>query len=153
MARDITKVMIKIEDDLQWDSIVEQSDTKLVVIDCHQEWCGYCEAIHPSLNRVLLDYDNIEERFIYAVASIGKVGSRIQASFPSDLNINLEKNGCLPLFAVFRVCYYVLLFLNLYLILFFLSQHKTCIFVVVGVDSPTLLQQISLNMPEKPVKE
>lgn len=103
MAKDISKVIIKIEDDQTWDSMVEQSETKLVVIDCHQEWCGNCEAILPSLSRVLLDYDNAEDRFVYCAASIGKVGAKIQAALPSDSNINLEKNGCLPIFAVFRV--------------------------------------------------
>lgn len=103
MAKDIGKFMLKIEDDATWDSIVEQSEQKLVIIDCHQEWCGYCEAIHPSMARVLLDYEGVEERLIYATASIGKVGVKMQASFPTDANINLEKNGCLPLFAVFRV--------------------------------------------------
>ncbi len=103
MAKEISKVLIKIEDEITWDSIIEQSETKLVVVDCHQDWCGCCEAIHPSLSRVLLDYDNCEERFIYSTASIGKVGSKIQSSFPSDANVNLEKNGCLPLFAVYRV--------------------------------------------------
>lgn len=95
--------MIKIEDEATWESIIEQSENKLVVIDCHQEWCGCCEAIHPSLSRILLDYDSAEERFLYAAASIGKVAGKIQASFPPELNINLEKNGCLPLFAVYRV--------------------------------------------------
>jgi thiol-disulfide isomerase/thioredoxin len=103
MAKDISKVMIKIEDEATWDSLIEQSETKLVVIDCHQEWCGNCEAVLPSMSRVLLEYDNPEDRFIYATASIGKVGAKMQASFPPDSNINLEKNGCLPLFAVYRV--------------------------------------------------
>jgi hypothetical protein len=107
MSKDISKFMTKIEDDATWESIVEQSEQKLVIIDCHQEWCGYCEAIHPSMSRVLLDYDGVEERFIYATASIGKVGAKMQASFPTDANINLEKNGCLPLFAVFRVSFVV----------------------------------------------
>eukprot|EP01039_Chlorochromonas_danica_P010363 gene10363-11473_t len=133
MSRDVSKVLIKLEDEQQWEAAMELSETKLVVIDCHQEWCGCCEAIHPSMSRVLLDYDNVDERFQYATASIGKLSGQIQASFPPDLNISLEKNGCLPLFALYR--------------------HKTCITVVVGVDSPTLLQQISLNMPEKQVKE
>ena len=57
MAKDISKIMIRIEDEQAWDSIIEQSEAKLVVIDCHQEWCGCCEAIHPSLSRILLDYD------------------------------------------------------------------------------------------------
>ena len=63
--------------------------------------------MHPSIARVILDYDAVEERFVYASASIAKVGAKIQASFPSDLNLHLEKNGCLPLFAVYRVCYYL----------------------------------------------
>ncbi len=105
MAREISKFLIKIEDDAHWDSIIEQSQTKLVVIDCHQDWCGCCDAIHPSLSRVLLDYDDIELRFIYATASIAKVGAKIQAALPTENHINLEKNGCLPLFAVFRVSF------------------------------------------------
>jgi len=103
MAKDISKILIKIEDDHTWDTTIEQSDSKLVVIDCHQEWCGCCEAIHPSLSRILLDYDSAEERFAFAAASIGKVGAKIQSSIPSEFNVNLEKNGCLPLFAVFKV--------------------------------------------------
>jgi thiol-disulfide isomerase/thioredoxin len=103
MAKDIGKFILKIEDESTWDSVIDQSETKLVVIDCHQDWCGNCEAILPSLSRVLLDYDQVEDRFIYATAAFGKVGNKIQASFPPDSNINLEKNGCLPLFAVYRV--------------------------------------------------
>ncbi len=34
-----------------------------------------------------------------------------------------------------------------------LFQGRTCVNVVVGVDAPTLLQQIGLNMPAKVVKE
>jgi hypothetical protein len=101
--KNIANILIKIEDDASWDNVMELSETKLVAIDCHQEWCGCCEAMHPSMSRLLIDYDAAEERFVYATASIGKVGPKIQHSFPSDANINLEKNGCLPLFALFRV--------------------------------------------------
>ena len=103
MAKDISKFLLKIEDDATWDSVMEMSDSKLVVVDIHQDWCGCCEAIHPSMSRVLLDYDEIEERFAYCTASIAKVGPKIQASLPSDCHVDLEKNGCLPLFGVYRV--------------------------------------------------
>ena len=103
MARDISKFLFKIEDDSLWDHAMEQSETKLVVIDIHQEWCGCCESVLPSMSRVLVDYDEIENRFMYCTASIGKVGSKIQASLPNDSRIDLEKNGCLPLFGVYRV--------------------------------------------------
>jgi hypothetical protein len=103
MAKDISKVLFKIEDEAMWDHVMEVSDTKLVVVDIHQDWCGCCEAIHPSMSRVLLDYDECEQRFLYCTASIAKVGAKVQPTLPSDSHINLEKNGCLPLFGVYRV--------------------------------------------------
>ncbi len=103
MSKDISKVIIKVEDEAGWDALMDISETKLLVVDCHQEWCGYCEAIHPSISRVYLDFDGAEERFAYASASIGKVGAKVQATFPTDAHVNLEKNGCLPIFAVYRV--------------------------------------------------
>jgi hypothetical protein len=158
MAKDISKVLFKIEDEATWDQVMEISDTKLVVIDIHQEWCGCCEAIHPSMSRVLIDYDEIEARFLYCTASIAKVGAKLQAALPSDCHINLEKNGCLPLFGVFKVRNCFELHSNRSLTFHFNSfliplQGKTCLSVVVGLDSPTLLLQIAQNMPEKPVKE
>ena len=38
MAKEISKIIIKIEDDQSWDSMIDLSESKLVVIDCHQEW-------------------------------------------------------------------------------------------------------------------
>lgn len=106
MAKDISKFIIKLEDDAAWDAIIETSATKVVVIDIHQDWCGPVEAILPSMTRVMLDYDNAEERFQYCTASIGKLREKIQPALPSEAKIDLEKNGCLPLFAVFRVSGY-----------------------------------------------
>jgi hypothetical protein len=158
MAKDISKFLLKIEDEATWDSVMEQSDTKLVVVDIHQEWCGCCESVHPSMSRVLIDYDEVEARFAYCTASIAKVGSKIQPTLPTEQHINLEKNGCLPLFGVYKV-HWVLLHVEsipcVYLTLLYLIflQGRTCIALVVGVDSPTLLLQIAQNMPDKPVKE
>jgi thiol-disulfide isomerase/thioredoxin len=110
MSKDISKVVFKVEDETTWDQMMELSESKLVVVDCHQEWCGYCEAIHPTISRVFLDYDGAEERFVYASASIGKVAGKLQSTFPADAHINLEKNGCLPLFAIIRVSFFALVF-------------------------------------------
>lgn len=103
------------------------------VVDVHQDWCGICEAIHPTFSRILLEYENAEGRMIFAAANVGKIGTTIQASLPSDSHINLEKNGCLPLFALYR--------------------FKSCVSVIVGVDGPLLLQQIAMNVPEKAAAE
>ena len=45
-------MLIKIEDETGWQSMLEASDKMLVILDVHQDWCGPCEAIHPTLLRV-----------------------------------------------------------------------------------------------------
>ena len=52
MAKDISKMLVKIEDETGWQSMLEASDKMLVILDVHQDWCGPCEAIHPTLLRV-----------------------------------------------------------------------------------------------------
>ena len=52
MAKDMMKMMIKIEDEAGWLSVIDSSEDRLVVIDIHQDWCGPTEAIHPTLIRV-----------------------------------------------------------------------------------------------------
>ena len=98
----------------------------LVILDVHQDWCGPCEAIHPTLLRVFAvrlcsngqchsyliftshqsnftdqDYDDSDERCVVASASIKKLGEAlIQSTFPVEAHMNLEKNGE---YAFFRV--------------------------------------------------
>jgi len=47
-----------VSDDEQWKRVIDQSDTKLVVVDVHQDWCGLCEAIHPTFLRIFQEYDD-----------------------------------------------------------------------------------------------
>jgi hypothetical protein len=76
----------------------------------------------------MLDYDNSEKRIKFASANISKIGPVVQASFPQESSVNLEKNGCQPVFAMLR--------------------YKACVFVIAGVDGPLILQQIGLNIPD-----
>lgn len=41
-----------INDLAAYNKLIEKSAEKLVIIDIHQEWCGVCEAIQPTLIRV-----------------------------------------------------------------------------------------------------
>ena len=90
-----------------------------------------CDALQPTLSRVYQEYDACDLRMTFCSASIGKLGEHIQKTFPSDSAVHLDKNGCLPVFAMYR--------------------YKTCVGVIVGVDAPSILSQIATNIPDKPV--
>lgn len=88
------------------------------MVDLHQEWCGPCDALGPTLQRLYMDYDNADSRLVLASAAytsdqtpgatattspLSSLGAKIQAAIPPELKINLETNGCMPLFALIRV--------------------------------------------------
>jgi thioredoxin 1 len=128
---DITSQVVRVEDETIWQQVMDDSETKLVIINAHPSWCGPCEAIVPTMTRVLLDYEKADQRFMYCTGNIGKIGSFMQKSITAAMpTMDLEKAGCLPLFAVYKA--------------------KVCLAVVVGVDSPTLLQHVSTHMPAIP---
>ncbi|KAJ1413570.1 hypothetical protein B484DRAFT_482352 [Ochromonadaceae sp. CCMP2298] len=134
LIKDIAQLMIVIDSEDRWDHVMHESLTRLVVIDMHQEWCGSVEAVRPSMSRLLLEYDACEERFLYCTASFGKVEAKIkQAVAAAGNGLDLKKNGCVPLFGIFK--------------------NQDCISVISGVDSPTLLLHIAQNIPPKVVKE
>lgn len=93
--------------------------------------CGPCEAIHPTCVRVLLDYDDADNKVTFASASVNKLGTILQASFSSECTVPLDKNGCSPVFAMYR--------------------NHVCVAVLTGVDAPQFLTQIDMNIPGKSV--
>ena len=127
---DVTKVMVRVEDEESWTQLMQESENKLVVVDIHQDWCGNCEAILPTMSRLYVDYDSCKDRFQYATANSSKLETTIsEALKQQDAKIDLKAQGCLPLFGVFK--------------------KGSCVATVKGVDSPNLLNQISTYMPEK----
>ena len=107
---------------------VEESQNKLVIIDVHATWCGPCEALRPTLNKIALDYTQSEERIIFASCAIEKFASKLQETLPSESNISLEKNGCLPVMLVYR--------------------FGSCIGTLLGVDGPALQGLVEINIPQ-----
>ena len=133
MAKDITKQVNKLESETDWQALMAVSENKLVVVDIYSEWCGPCEAMLPTFARVFVEFEGADERLAIASASIAKLASVIQPTLPREQPIiNLDKHGCLPIFAIYR--------------------HKSCIGIVSGPDASQLLNQITLNIPERPDK-
>ena len=130
-AKDVLKHMVTVTSPEHFAELVEASESKLVLMDCYADWCGPCEALQPTLQKIYQDYDLASERMILASCDMGKFGECIQGLFPENGPV-IDKNGCLPLFLVIRF--------NA------LCSH------ISGVDAPQLLTHIATNMPEKPEK-
>jgi len=131
-ASDAPKFLVPLTDETAWSSAIEASIDKLVIIDCHQDWCGPCEAFHPTFQRTFLDYDDSANRMTVYSASFESFGEKIQSLLPGDSKIVVEKNGCLPLLVFVR--------------------HKACVAYISGVDAPVLMTNISNNIPDKKKK-
>jgi thiol-disulfide isomerase/thioredoxin len=87
-----------------WEQVMHETENRLVVIDMHHEWCGPCVALIPSISRLLLDVEDCQTRFLYCTASFMKVEEHIKEAVAEAGNgLDLEKNGCVPLFGVFKV--------------------------------------------------
>mmetsp|Transcript_5921 Transcript_5921/g.5306 ORF Transcript_5921/g.5306 Transcript_5921/m.5306 type:complete len:137 (+) Transcript_5921:54-464(+) len=129
MSKELLNSIKKLLNENDWTNMLEISMNKLIILDCYQDWCGRCEAIIPTFSRVLLDYDNALDRILFTTVSINSLNNLIIPSLPSDCNVQLDKNGCIPIFLVFR--------------------FKSCISVIVGVDAPALMQVIQMNIPDK----
>lgn len=102
-------------------------------MDCHQNWCGQCEAVMPTFQRLFLDYANADKRLGIAHVAIDFFKSNIQALIPHDAHVDVNKIGCLPLFLLLR--------------------FKACVAVVQGVDTPGITQHVAMNIPENKASE
>ena len=122
-------MMVAVESPEHFQELVDQSESKLVLIDCYAPWCGPCEALKPSLQKVWMEYDLPAERIVVATCDMVKYAAEIQGLFPENGPV-IENNGCLPLFLVVRFKA--------------LTSH------ISGVDAPQLLTHIATNIPEKP---
>ncbi|CAM9090830.1 unnamed protein product, partial [Phaeothamnion confervicola] len=55
------------------------------VLDCHQRWCGPCETMQPTLQRLAVETEQYEERLLFA-----------------SVSIDTSCQGCMPFFLLLR---------------------------------------------------
>jgi thiol-disulfide isomerase/thioredoxin len=120
--KSVTNILIKINDAHGWEDMLKLSETKLVVVDAHADWCGLCEAILPTMSRILIDYESAESRFSYQSIDRNLFADKIQKTIPRDKGVDISSMGCTPMF----LCY----------------KNREVVAIVPGVDTPSLLGHI-----------
>ncbi len=111
----------------QYDDLIQASHSKVVIVDLHMTWCGPCAALQPTLNKIMMDYEDANLRVVFASCDFENLTSKVQSTFVSDSAVHLNKHGSLPLQAVYR--------------------FGSNIGLLQGVDSPALLALIEINIP------
>merc|ERR1719253_435355 len=117
-----------------WDEKIDKSEEMLLVIDCHQDWCGPCETLSPLFNNIYNDTQDPEKRLMLLTANIPLLMEKLTAFLPSsDNDIDLAKHGCMPFFLIVR--------------------YKQVAKVIVGANAPLLKESMIANIPEIPKEE
>ena len=66
---------------------LEKSETVLVVMDVHQNWCGPCDTMKPTYNSIFNEIDDCENKVAFTTADIKTLTPQLvelMATKPSD---------------------------------------------------------------------
>lgn len=77
------------------------SENMFVLLDLHEDWCGPTKAAIPYFNQLWIDVDDAGKRIYLASLSSAQqdLRSKVKSLCP---NIDIESQGCRPLFIVIR---------------------------------------------------
>jgi hypothetical protein len=129
MARvNVADILVPINDVDQFNHLLEvESENSLIIIDCHQEWCGPCMAIIPFYNQLWIDIDDASKRIIPCTLDISlpNMSKKIQSLVGNE--VKLSDQGCRPLFLILR------------------QNHL--VGVVNGCTTPLIRMYIDMNIP------
>jgi len=126
------EIVFAINDMEHWEQILEESQKCCIVIDCHQDWCGPCETLEPTFRKLWMEIEDCDSRVKFYTANIKTLKEGIAALLPPDNSlVNLDTHGCMPFFLVIRFGAMV-------------SNG-----LVLGVNSPSIVSHVNLNLPEK----
>ncbi|CAM9887983.1 unnamed protein product [Ascophyllum nodosum] len=100
------------------------------VIDCHQDWCGPCETLHPTFYKIYLETPESDDRCMFLEVDLEKFADRIQAILPKDCCVDLAGHGCMPFIVLLKA--------------------GAAVSTVLGCDAPAILREVNKHMPPLP---
>jgi hypothetical protein len=92
----------------------ETSQTKLILIDCYQEWCGPTLAMQPFWDKIWSSTEKAADRLSLHKICINSKSFLENADLVKAINkgalsdgIRMEQQGCKPFFVLLRFAGYV----------------------------------------------
>ena len=62
MKAKLATMITLVESKEQWDEILANVGGRLMFIDVHKNWCGECTVIRPTLEKIFLEVEGIDNR-------------------------------------------------------------------------------------------
>lgn len=95
MGRKVAEISLTpIKDEADWQKMLDDSTSKVVVVDVYQDWCGPCEVLNPVWSAISLEFDDFK--------NIGSFRSIESGSVEPLSEFTGEESTCRPLFLIFR---------------------------------------------------
>lgn len=112
-----------------FNSYMDQSEEKLLVIDCHQNWCGPCDTVKPTYNSIFNELQDCEDRVLFLTANLKELTPQIGELLKNKVtDLDLNNHGCMPFFLVVK--------------------NKAIVNTIFGADVPSLKESVINEAPQ-----
>lgn len=115
-----------------FNDFMEKSEQYLLVIDCHQSWCGPCDTVKPTYNSIFNELKDCEDRVLFLTCNLGELQAQVAELLKSkQTDLDLSTHGCMPFFLIVK--------------------SKAIVTTVFGADVPSLKEAVigQAPMPQK----
>ena len=125
MATAVVKAIADVDD---FNACMDQSEEKVLVIDCHQNWCGPCETVRPTYNSIFNELQDCDNRVLFLTANLNELTPQINELLKNKAtDIDLANHGCMPFFLIVK--------------------NKAIATTILGADVPQLKESVIAEAP------
>ena len=152
MRRQAT-VSLETEDDL--DLFLKNHSKALVIIDVHQNWCGSCKALIPTMEDLMVQYERSEFRLAFASMET-KLSPKLNSSLTlpksgifiskSDPSVETTKRVCKTLITR-EALSAILVDRKSCCPLFLVMKSNQLLGMIEGADAPTFKKFVDDSIP------